>query len=277
MKVLYIAEIVGKAGVFALKKSLNSLKQELKADFVIACGDGATGGKGLGRQHASYIRKLGCDVVTTGDFCFYKKDLVDDLDNISYVLRPSNLSAGTPGRGVNIFKVKSIIAPPPIQTTNLSSVPAQTKIAVVVLLGQSGFTRFHAENPLPGLAQMLNKLREQTPYVIVDYHAAATAEKQTMFYAADGLCSAVIGSHCRVLTADERILERGTAVISDAGRTGSQYSVGGCEIKSALDEFISGIPQWKKEAWECIEIQGVLIELDSGGNALSIQRVRKAV
>ena len=85
MKVLYIAEIVGKAGVFALKKCLPQLIQEKKPDFIIACADGATGGNGLGRNHAAYIRKLGVNVLTTGDCCFYKKDLTESLEKIPYV------------------------------------------------------------------------------------------------------------------------------------------------------------------------------------------------
>ncbi|GMO54557.1 MAG: TIGR00282 family metallophosphoesterase [Termitinemataceae bacterium] len=260
MKILYVAEIVGRAGIFAIKKELLSLKEKLNIDFVIACADGATGAKGLGRNHASYLKKLGCDVITLGDFCFSKKDLVDDLASLPYVLRPSNFSGAAPGCGSYVFKNKK-----------------NQKIAVLVLLGQSGFVRLHSENPLFGLKETLSSLRAKTPFVIIDYHASASAEKQTLFYALDGECSAIIGSHSRVATADERILTGGTAVITDAGRTGSQYSVGGCEILSEVNFFLSGIPQWKKEAWDCSELQGLVIELDPNGKALKIERLRKTV
>ncbi|MDR1104941.1 MAG: YmdB family metallophosphoesterase, partial [Treponema sp.] len=99
----------------------------------------------------------------------------------------------------------------------------------------------------------------------------------TLFYAADGLCSAVIGSHTRVQTADERILKGGTAVITDAGRTGSSLSVGGCDAAGRIGGYISGIPDWTREAWAEPELQGVLIDIGGNGRALSIERIRLPV
>jgi calcineurin-like phosphoesterase len=127
------------------------------------------------------------------------------------------------------------------------------------------------------LPALLERLRQETPCVIVDFHAEMTAEKQTLFYAADGLCSAVIGSHTRVQTADERILPRGTAVITDAGRTGSSLSVGGCDAGQRIREYLSGIPDWTREAWEAPELQGVLVDIESGGKARSIERIKLPV
>ncbi|MCL1930911.1 MAG: YmdB family metallophosphoesterase, partial [Treponema sp.] len=99
MKVLYIAEIVGKAGVYAFKKALPQLKNRYPWDFLIACADGATGGGGLGRNHAAYLHKLGANALTTGECCFYKKDLTENLEKMPYVLRPDNLNPGAPGCG----------------------------------------------------------------------------------------------------------------------------------------------------------------------------------
>ena len=124
---------------------------------------------------------------------------------------------------------------------------------------------------------LLERLRMETPYVIVDFHAQASAEKKTFFHAADGRCSAVIGSHTRVATADETILPGGTAVISDAGRTGSLESVGGCDTSSRIQEYLTGIPDWTKEAWEKCELQGVIVEADGQGRAISIERIRVPV
>ena len=259
MKILYIAEIVGKAGVYALKKCLPDLKKEKKPDFVIACADSATGGNGLGRNHAAYIHKLGAQILTTGECCFYKKDLTENLEKISYVLRPDNLNIEAPGIGARVFHA-----------------PGGGKIAVAVLLGQSCFTRIHSNNPFSGLPALLEKLRQETPFVVIDFHAQATAEKQTFFAMADGACSAVIGSHNKVQTADERVLPGGTAVITDAGRTGSVESVGGCDRESRIKEYISGIPDWTRDAWEKPELQGLFINLDGNGKALSIERIRVA-
>ena len=258
MKILYIAEIVGKAGVFAYKKALPSIKHQLKPDFIIACADGATGGNGLGRNHAAYIHKLGAQVITTGECCFYKKDLTENLDKTGYVLRPCNLNIEAPGIGSKVFKND------------------EKKIAVAVLLGQSGYNRIHSNSPFSGFPAMIERLRRETPFIIVDFHAQATAEKQTLFAMAKGHCSALIGSHTRVQTADEQI-GNGTAFITDAGRTGSSFSVGGCDSASRINEYLSGIPGWTKDAWEKPELQGVLVDINDEGKAVSIERIRYTV
>ena len=258
MKILYIAEIVGKAGVYALKKCLPELKRQKNPDFIIACADGATGGNGLGRNHAAYLRKLGINVLTLGECSFYKKDLTENIGKLTHVLRPNNLNIEAPGTGSRIYKLEN------------------KKIAVAVLMGQYGFTQIFSNSPFSGLPALLERLRQETPYVIIDFHAQATAEKQTFFAMANGGCSAVIGSHTRVQTTDERILSGGTAVITDAGRTGSAESVGGNNREARIKEYLSGIPDWTREAWEKPELQGVFIEIAENGKALSIERIRVA-
>jgi len=258
MKVLYVAELVGKTGVYTFKKALSELKTRYPWNIMIVCANGATGGNGLGRTHAAYIHKLGANVITLGDCCFYKKDLTENIDKCNYVLRPENLSVDAPGIGSKIYNVEN------------------EKVAVAVFIGQNGFGRVHANNPFTSLPAVLERLRKQTPYIIVDFHAQASAEKKTFIYAADGLCSAVIGSHTRTQTSDETIMPNGTAYISDAGRTGSQQSVGGCEINSRIKEYLTGIPEWTKEAWESPELQGVYLDIGKDGKALSIERIRIA-
>jgi metallophosphoesterase (TIGR00282 family) len=259
VKILYVAEIVGKAGIHALKKGLPELKRRWEPSFIIVCANGATGGNGLGRNHAAYLRKLGADVLTTGECCFYKKDLVENLGRLPYVLRPDNLNAAAPGYGSRIYKA------------------GNAKIAVAVLLGQSGFNRMHGDSPAARLPPLLERLRQETPYIIINFHAGPTAEKRTLFAAANGRCSAVIGSHGRVQTADETVLSGGTAVITDAGRTGSASSVGGSEIEGRIREYLSGIPDWTREAYDAPELQGVLLDLKADGTAASILRIRQSV
>jgi metallophosphoesterase (TIGR00282 family) len=259
MKALYVAELVGKAGVYAFKKALPELKRRYPWDFLIVCADGATGGNGLGRNHAAYLHKLGANVLTLGECCYYKKDLTENIEKMPYILRPENLNPEAPGFGSRIYKAGG------------------EKIAVTVLLGQNGFSRLHGASPFSMLPVLLERLRQETPYVIVDFHAQASAEKKALFFAADGRCSAVIGSHTRVQTADERVLKGGTAIISDAGRTGSLESVGGCDIASRIQEYISGIPDWTKDAWDKPELQGVYIDTGNDGKALSIERIRVEV
>ena len=150
------------------------------------------------------------------------------------------------------------------------------KVAAAVLLGQSGFARLHGNNPFSPLPVLLERLRQETQYVIIDFHAQATAEKQTLFAMADGHCSAVIGSHTRVQTADERLLPGGTAVITDAGRSGSIESVGGNSREHRIKEYLSGIPDWTMEAWDKPELQGVFFEIAESGKAVFIERFRLA-
>ena len=138
MKILYVAELVGKAGVFTFKKALDKLKEQYKWDFLIVCADGATGGNGLGRSHAAYIHKLGANAITLGECCFYKKDLTENLDKTPYVLRPENFNPDAPGTGCKVFKAGG------------------EKIAVAVLLGQNGFTRLHANSPFVTLPSKLS-------------------------------------------------------------------------------------------------------------------------
>ena len=255
MRILYIAEIVGKAGVFTLKKALPEIKKQKNPDFIIASADGATGGNGLGRNHAAYLHKLGARALTTGDYCFYKKDLAENLDKIPYVLRPYNLNPDAPGIGWKIFRID------------------EKKIALIVLLGQNNFTRIHAASPFSRINSLLEKLKKETPSIFIDFHAQSSAEKQTLYAMVKGHCSALIGSHCRVQTADEQI-QNNTAYITDAGRTGSSLSVGGCDIASRIKEYLTGIPDWTKEASEKPELQGVLVDLADDGKALAIERIR---
>jgi len=255
MKIFYIAEIVGKSGIYTVKNALPEVKRRFPYDFAIACADSATGGGGLGRNHAAYLHKMGINVLTTGDYCFYKKDLYENIEKLSYVLRPNNLNPDAPGIGYKIYKTGT------------------EKIAVVVLLGQNGFSRIHSSSPFINLPPLLEKLRQETPYIIVDFHAQASAEKKTLFYTSSGRCSAIIGSHTRVQTADECIFPEGTAVISDAGRTGSLESVGGCDTNSRIEEYLNGIPNWTKEAWEKLSLQGVYLDIGKDGKACSIERV----
>jgi len=256
LRILYVAEITGKAGVYSFKTAMPELKRRFPFDLLIACADGATGGNGLGRSHAAYLHKIGADVITTGECCFFKKDLTENFEKTPYVLRPDNLNPQAPGTGSRIYKA------------------GNQKVAIAALLGQSGFNRLHATSPFARLPVLLERLRQETPYIIVDFHAQATAEKKTLFHAADGKCSAVLGSHTRVQTADEEILPKGTAVITDAGRTGSTESVGGCDTASRVQEYLSGIPEWTKDAWDKPEVQGVYLDLAPDGKANSIERLR---
>lgn len=256
MRILYIGEIVGKAGVFCVKTLLPSLRKERKIDFVVANGDNVTGGYGLGKNHSIYLKKLGIDVLTGGECIYYKKDMVEHIGNVPYILRPANYPPGNPGRGYGLYSVGG------------------GKLAVVNLLGQSGFNRVHLSNPYSLLSQLVGRIRETTPCILVDFHATTTAEKYSLFFHADGMVSGVVGSHMKVLTADARLLPKGTAVICGAGRTGSLNSVGGLDPEIEIRKFLTQIPERSKDTWDSLELQGVVIEIEETGKARSIEAIR---
>ncbi len=243
--------------MFCIKNLLSNLKRERQIDFVIANADGATGGFGVGKSHSVYLHKLGIDILTSGECIYYKKDMVPHLDRASYMLRPANYPYGNPGRGWKICTTKD-----------------DKKIAVINLLGQSGFNRVHLNNPFLQLPDLVAKISQDTNIIMVDFHASTTAEKYTMFYQMDGKVSAIFGSHTRVLSADECILPGGTAVISGTGRTGSSVSVGGLEPEIEIRKFITQIHENSKTAWKDLELQGVIVVADEDGKAVDIERIR---
>lgn len=257
IRILYLGEIVGKVGVFSVKKLLPRLRRELAADLVIACGNGATGGSGLGKAHAAYLRKLGVDVLTTGEAAFYKKDIVEAFPKFSWLLRPLNYPPGVPGRGYGFYRTP------------------KGPVAVVQLLGQAGFTRIHLDNPFVTLDEALPGLREGAKAVILDFRAATTAEKRAMAIHADGRVSAVLGSYARTLTADASVSAAGTASITDSGRTGSLMSVGGLDAETRIGEYLSGVPAWPRDAVDAPELQGCVVEIGSDGKAISIEAIRE--
>ncbi|MFW5686488.1 MAG: TIGR00282 family metallophosphoesterase [Spirochaetota bacterium] len=259
MRVLFIGEIVGKAGVYVVKTLLSGLRQELNADFVIANGDGATGGFGIGKNHAIYLRKLGVDVITGGDQTYYKKDMVPHIESAYYMLRPANYPPATPGRGWRYYNL-----------------PGDARVAVISMLGQSGFDRVHGSNPYTYLPELAARARKETPHVIVDFHATTTAEKYTMFYLADGEVSALIGTGTRIQTADAQIFPKGTAVIADAGRTGSRDSVSGLDPGPEIRKFVTGVPERSSDTWVNLELQGVLIDLADDGKATAITPLQRS-
>ena len=240
LRVLFIGEIVGKSGVWVVKELLPKIRQEKRIDFVVADGEGATGGFGIGKNHAVYLHKLGIDAITTGECSYYKKDIVEHFNHAPYMVRPANYPPRNPGHGFMVFEKNG------------------RKIAVMSLLGIAGFKRVHLKNPF----SLLSKLLE-------------TAEKATMFAMADGKVSAVSGTHTKALTADDRVMAGGTAVITDAGRTGSLGSVAGLDPEIEIRKLTTLVHEYSKEAWAMLELQGVIIEIDDDGKALSIERIRE--
>jgi hypothetical protein len=257
LRVLFIGEIVGKSGVWVTKELLPKIRQEKRIDFVIADGEGATGGFGIGKNHAVYLHKLGIDAITTGECCYYKKDIVEHFNRSPYLIRPANYPPRNPGRGSMIFEKNG------------------RKIGVISLLGVAGFKRVHLKNPFSLLPKLLESITPETNTVVLDFHAVTTAEKATMFAMSDGKLSAVIGTHTKALTSDDRVMPGGTAVITDAGRTGSTASVAGLDPEIEIRKLTSLVHEYSRESWAALEMQGVVLEIGDDGKAISIERLRE--
>ena len=256
MKVLFIGEIVSKAGVFTVKKLLPVLREEKGIDFVIANGNGVTGGFGMGKNHSLYLKKLGINAISSGECVYYKKDMVTFIPKASFLLRPANYPPGSPGRGWSVLNA------------------GEKKVAIINLLGQSGYPRIHLSNPFSYVTELINRVKDSADHIIVNFHATTTAEKQTMAHIVDGKVSAMVGTGTKALTADALVMEGGTAVITDAGRCGSLNSVGGLAPEIEIKKFITQIPERSQDAWDNLELQGVVLDLNDNGKANGIETLR---
>lgn len=263
MRILFLGDIIGKAGLVAVKLLLPSLQQELDIDFTIAGGAFVTRGFGLGKGHALHLRKLGIQVLTGGDMILSKQDLVTDLPTLPFVLRPANFpTKTTPGRGLAYYKTKN---------ANGQSV------GVLCLQGQTGYTRAIPNNPFHYTLELLEKLKQHTPLVVVCYHALTTAEKQSMAAYLAGKSSAVIGYGSRALTSDAKINEH-TASIADCGYVGARYSAAGLDSTREIERLMSQRPLRSQEAdTQYLSLDTTVVDFDEEGLAQSIYAERKFI
>ncbi len=256
MRILFIGDIVGKAGRRAIREILEKLVAEREVEFVIANGENAAGGMGLTAPIALEILGQGVHVITSGNHIWAKKEILPFLEEEKRLLRPANYPAGVPGRGSGIFQSEN-----------------GEKIGVLNLEGRVFMKPL--ECPFRVGERELERLKKETDILVVDFHAEATSEKVAMGWFMSGKVSAVLGTHTHIQTCDEKILDGGTAYITDVGMTGPFNSVIGIRKEVAMNRLLSQIP-WKFDvATEDIELQGVLLDVDGKtGRSDRIERVR---
>lgn len=258
MNILCIGDIVGKPGREALEGLLSDLKKELEIDFVVVNAENAAGGAGLTPRIADDLLKAGCDVLTLGDHVWDQKDLEEYLDKTDAVLRPANFPDGTPGRGWCVRKTAS-----------------GQSVGVVNLLGRV-FMRYHLDCPFRALERIVSEIHKETPVIIVDIHAEATSEKVALGHFIDGEVTAVVGTHTHIQTADEKILPRGTAYITDLGMTGPYDSVIGQAKEDIIKRFLTSRPVKFQVAENDVIVHGALIKIDEkSGKAKKITRIQR--
>jgi metallophosphoesterase (TIGR00282 family) len=256
MNILFIGDIVGKPGRKAIHRVLEKVISEYEIEFTVANGENAAGGMGITPPIALEILKDGVNVLTTGNHIWAKKEILPFLDEESRILRPANYPPQVPGRGKGIFQLRN-----------------GHKVAMLNLEGRV-FMR-HLDCPFRVSEKEVEVLRKDTNIILVDFHAEATSEKMAMGWFLNGKVSAVLGTHTHVQTCDEKILDQGTAYITDTGMTGPLDSVIGIRKEVALERLLTQVP-WKFEvATKRIELQGVVLDIDlKTGKANDIQRIR---
>ncbi len=242
MKILAIGDIVGEAGLKKAKEVVPEIKKQENIDFTIMNGENAADGMGLLQKQFNQMLEMGVDVVTMGNHTWGKKEIFSFIDHPK-IIRPANYPKGVCGKGYTIQQVNN------------------KKIAVINLIGRTDMNVL-SENPFIMINDILSELKNKADIIIVDFHAEATAEKIAMGYYLDGKVNILFGTHTHVQTADEKILEKGTAYITDIGMTGPEKSVIGMDINVSIKRFETTLPEkYKLADGKCI-LNGCIFELD---------------
>jgi metallophosphoesterase (TIGR00282 family) len=261
MKLLFLGDVMGRAGRRAVTENLPRLREAWKLDFVVVNGENATSGMGLSGAHAKELLAAGADCLTLGDHAFDQKDMMSFIAHEPRVIRPLNYSKAAPGQGARLFAAQN-----------------GRKVLVAQALGQV-FMKRPFDDPFSALEPVL---KAHPPgglasAIIVDIHCEATSEKMAMGHWCDGRASLVVGTHTHVPTADAMILPGGTGYLTDAGMCGDYHSVIGMEKTEPLNRFITGMPKDRfTPAMGEVTLSGVYVETDDRtGKATRIVPVRE--
>ena len=244
IRVLCVGDVVGRPGRGALGNALPGLIKERQIDLVGVNGENAAGGTGLPPQMYDKLLHYGADIVTLGDHCYRRRELIEQLEQSDQLIRPANLPREAAGKGWTVF------------TTNKG-----VTVGVVVVLGRMYMKP--AECPFHAVDRALEQLSGAAQVVLVEIHAEATSEKIAMGWHLDGRVNLVYGTHTHVPTADCCILPKGTAYITDIGMTGPYRSVLGRRVDRVLRSLITGMPCPYDVATQDVRISGVLVEINS--------------
>jgi metallophosphoesterase (TIGR00282 family) len=225
MRILFLGDVVGRAGRNAVIEQLPRLRERYRLDFVVVNGENAAGGFGITEQILTELLDAGADVVTTGNHVFDQRETLVFIERYERLLRPINFPPGTPGKGAGLFK-------------------ARTGAEILVVNVQGRVFMADLDDPFRAVERELEAcaLKTGADAILIDFHAEATSEKEAMGHFADGRATAVIGTHTHVPTADEQVLPKGTAYISDAGMCGDFDSILGMDKEEPLQRFLTRIP-----------------------------------
>ena len=243
MRIFFLGDIFGKGGRKVVHYLLPRVIDQEAVDLTIANVENASKGIGVSREAIKEMKAMGVQVMTSGNHVWRKPGVEMALQEEPYFLRPANYPSNTPGKGSIIWKSHLGI-----------------KVGVVNLLGRIFMEPLDCPFQV-GEMHIDQLLREEVKIIIVDFHAEATSEKGALAWFLDGKVSAVLGTHTHIQTADERVLPKGTAFITDVGMTGAQDSVIGVKVDSSIRRFLTGIPQRLDPSSKNLMIHGVLLDI----------------
>jgi 2',3'-cyclic-nucleotide 2'-phosphodiesterase len=255
MNILFIGDIVGRPGRELVRRGLPALVEHHQIDFVVANAENAAAGFGVTREIGDDLLEWGVDVMTSGNHIWDKKEVIDYIGAESRLLRPANYPAGVPGRGAYVARAMN-----------------GKSVAVINAMGR--VFMLNIDDPFAVVLREIETVRDRARVILVDFHAEATSEKVAMGWHLDGKVTAVVGTHTHVQTADERLLPKGTAYITDVGMTGPHDSIIGMDREGSLARFLNAMPSRFEPATENPRLNGVVIQADpETGRATGITRV----
>ncbi|MDR1354193.1 MAG: YmdB family metallophosphoesterase [Oscillospiraceae bacterium] len=255
MKILMLGDVVGDIGCDFLNCRLPGIKRLHQLDLVVANGENSAASNGVSFPSVRKLRNAGVDVITTGNHAFYNRQSSELFGKYNFLLRPANSPPNSPGCGVFVCDKGGV------------------QVCVINLIGRV-FMPWASRSAFETIDGILKK-RQKYKFTVVDFHAEATSEKKAMAFHLDGRVSAVVGTHTHVPTADQQILPKGTAYVTDLGMVGPKLSVLGMDPVVAAGKFNGrGCPEYKLATGEC-ELCGVFLTLDEGtGKAIEIESLR---
>ena len=255
MNILFIGDIFAKPGRDIAKRAIPALVAAHSIDLVIANVENSAAGFGVTGDIADTILEFGVDVMTSGNHVWDKKEVLEYIARQPRLLRPANFPAGVPGRGSCLARTRT-----------------GEPVGVLNLMGR--VFMMPLDDPFALAVREVEALRARANVIVVDFHAEATSEKVAMGWHLDGRATAVIGTHTHVQTADERILPKGTAYITDAGMTGPHESIIGVTVEAALGRFLNGMPAKFEAASGPARLNAIVISADPAtGRATAIERL----
>ncbi|HZT50753.1 MAG TPA: TIGR00282 family metallophosphoesterase [Stellaceae bacterium] len=245
MRLMFCGDVVGRAGREVIVAELPKLRQTLRLDFVVVNGENAAHGFGITDKICAEFYAAGVDVITTGNHVWDRREIIPYIGGDPRLLRPINFPPGTPGGGHGIFRLadgRAVLVANAMARLFMDAI--DDPFAAV--------DRLLAEHPLGAMAAIL-----------IDFHGEATSEKMSMGHFCDGRASAVVGTHSHVPTADHRILEKGTAYMTDVGMCGDYDSVIGMRKQGSVQRFVRKMPGERLEAADGpATLCAVLVETD---------------